>query len=234
MRSIIFWTKPATYLSLNTQKKTIKILKDKYGFETVFLPNATRVEIIDAMQDMATKLNREDNLLIYYSGHGMYIQEQERGYWLPVDADKEKRSKWINTQSIVGEIKSAEAKHILLIVDSCFSASLTKSTSVDKNINIEKGDKKYIVLSKKKARWLISSGGIEPVDDSDGRGHSYFARILIDTLKENEPGQVITSYELFEPIHTYVTDNLSQNPERLKIVDTGHDGGDFLFFAKLE
>ena len=92
----------------------------------------------------------------------------------------------------------------------------------------------HIILSKKKARWLISSGGIEPVDDSDGRGHSYFARKLIDTLKENEPGHIISSYELFGPIYSYVVNNLPQNPERLKIVDTGHDGGDFLFYAKLE
>ena len=219
---------------INDAKALNDVLKTKYGFKTELLLNATREEILDKMQEMTTKLNREDNLLIYYGGHGMYIQEQEIGYWLPIDADKEKRSKWINTQSIVDEVKFAEAKHILLIVDSCFSASLTKSTSVDKNINIEKGDKKYDVLSRKKARWLISSGGIEPVDDSDGRGHSYFARKLIDTLKENEPGQIITSYELFGPIHAYVTDNLPQNPERVKIVDTGHAGGDFLFYAKLE
>ena len=124
----------------------------------------------------------------------------------------------------------------MLIVDSCFSASLTKSTSVDKNINIEKGDKKYVVLSKKKARWLISSGGIEPVDDSDGRGHSYFARKLIDTLRENEPGQVLSSHNIYEPIFDYVINNspVKQTPEWKIIVDTGHDGGDFLFFAKLE
>ena len=218
----------------NDAKALDDILKTKYNFETKLLLDATREEIIDGMQEMVTKLNREDNLLIYYGGHGMYVQEQEIGYWLPIDAHKEKRSTWINTQSIVGEIKAAEAKHILLIVDSCFSGSLTKSTTTNKNLNIKKGDKKWERLKLKTARILISSGGTEIVDDADGSGHSYFARILIDTLKENEPGQIITSYELFGPIHTYVTDNLPQNPERVKIVDTGHAGGDFLFYAKLE
>ena len=33
----------------------------------------SRVEILDKLQEMATKLNREDNLLIYYAGHGMNI-----------------------------------------------------------------------------------------------------------------------------------------------------------------
>ena len=220
----------------NDAKALDDILKTKYGFETVLLLDATREEIFDGMQDMATKLNREDNLLIYYAGHGMYIQEQERGYWLPIDADKEKRSKWINTQSIVDEVKFAEAKHILLIVDSCFSGSLTKSATTNKNLNIEKGDKKWERLKLKKARWLISAGGTEIVDDADGSGHSYFARKLIDTLRENEPGQVLSSYNIFEPIFDYVINNspVKQTPERKIIIDTGHDGGDFLFFAKLE
>ena len=220
----------------NDAKALNDILKTKYGFETILLLDATREEIIDGMQEMVTKLNREDNLLIYYAGHGMYVQEQERGYWLPIDADKEKRSKWINTQSIVDEVKFAEAKHILLIIDSCFSGSLTKSTTTNKNLNIEKGDKKWERLKLKTARILISSGGTEIVDDADGSGHSYFARKLIDTLRENEPGQVLSSYNIFEPIFDYVINNspVKQTPERKIIIDTGHDGGDFLFFAKLE
>jgi len=220
----------------NDAKALNKILKTKYGFKTKLLLNATREEIIDEMQEMVTKLNREDNLLIYYGGHGMYIQEQERGYWLPIDADKEKRSKWINTQTVAAEIKHAEAKHILLVVDSCFSGSLTKSTTTNKNLNIEKGDKKWDRLKLKTARVLISSGGTEIVDDADGSGHSYFARKLIDTLSENEPGHVLSSHNIYEPIRTYVSNNspVDQTPEWKIIVDTGHDGGDFLFFAKLK
>ena len=220
----------------NDAKALDDILKTKYNFETKLLLDATREEIIDGMQEMVTKLNREDNLLIYYAGHGMYIQEQERGYWLPIDADKEKRSKWINTQSIVDEVKFAEAKHILLIVDSCFSGSLTKSTTTNKNLNIEKGDKKWERLKLKTARILISSGGTEIVDDADGSGHSYFARKLIDTLRENESGQVLSSHNIYEPIFDYVINNspVKQTPEWKIIVDTGHDGGDFLFYAKLE
>ena len=90
-------------------------------------------------------------------------------------------------------------------------------------------------LKLKKARILISSGGEEYVDDTDGSGHSSFARKLIDTLKENKSGQVLSSHNIFEPILKYVSINsdVGQTPEWKVIVDTGHDGGDFLFFAKL-
>jgi hypothetical protein len=37
---------------------------------------------------------------------------------------------------------------------------------------------------------------------------------------------------LFENIRRYVVSNADQTPERAMVHKTGHDGGDFLFFAK--
>ena len=92
-------------------------------------------------------------------------------------------------------------------------------------------NKKYIErLKNKKTRLVITSGGNEPVVDSDGGQHSLFAIKLIDILKNNS--SVINSSTLFEPIKEYVSDNADQTPERGRIHKTGHAGGDFLFFAK--
>ena len=92
-------------------------------------------------------------------------------------------------------------------------------------------DEKYIErLKKKKTRLVITSGGNEPVVDSDGGQHSLFALKLIDTLKNNKT--VINSQILFENIRRYVVVNADQTPERAIVHKTGDDGGDFLFFAK--
>ena len=77
---------------------------------------------------------------------------------------------------------------------------------------------------------VITSGGNEPVMDSDGGLHSVFAQKLIDTLKENN--NVISTQKIFENIKKYVAVNAAQTPERAAIYKAGHDGGDFLFFAK--
>ena len=53
---------------------------------------------------------------------------------------------------------------------------------------------------------------------------------LIDTLKANK--NVINTQTLFENIRQYVVKNAEQTPERAVIYKAGHDGGDFLFFAK--
>ena len=95
--------------------------------------------------------------------------------------------------------------------------------------NQEPIDEKYIErLKNKKTRLVITSGGNEPVVDSDGGNHSLFALKLIDTLKNNN--EVINSQILFENIRRYVVANADQTPERAMVHKTGHDGGDFLFF----
>ena len=95
----------------------------------------------------------------------------------------------------------------------------------------EEINEKYIErLKKKKTRLVITSGGNEPVVDSDGGQHSLFASKLISTLRDNNT--VINSQILFENIRRYVVSNADQTPERAMVHKTGHDGGDFLFFAK--
>ena len=205
------------------------VLKNKYGFEVDLLLNADQETTVDTLFNITDKLKKNDNLLIYYAGHGELDKAENRGYWLPVDASYQKRSKWISNQTLVDRIKATKAKHVLLMVDSCFSGTLMRSGTAPEVK--ETMDEKYIErLKKKKTRLVITSGGNEPVVDSDGGQHSLFALKLIDILKNNNG--VINSSRLFEPIRQYVTDNADQTPERAMVHKTGHDGGDFLFFAK--
>ena len=213
----------------NDAKVIADVLTNKYGFEVDLLLNADYEKTVDTLFQITNKLKRNDNLLIYYAGHGELDKAENRGYWLPVDASYEQRSKWISNQRIVDRIKATKAKHVLLIADSCFSGTLMRS-GITSEAN-EAIDEKYIErLKSKKTRLVITSGGNEPVVDSDGGNHSLFALKLIDTLKNNNT--VINSQMLFENIRRYVVSNADQTPERAMVHKTGHDGGDFLFFPK--
>tara|TARA_B100000989_G_C19519090_1_gene463172 strand:- start:263 stop:1975 length:1713 start_codon:yes stop_codon:yes gene_type:complete len=205
------------------------ILENKYGFEVNLLLNADHETSVDTLYEVTEKLQKNDNLLIYYAGHGELEKDENRGYWLPVDASYEKKSKWISNQRIVDRIKATKAKHVLLIADSCFSGTLMRSGTVT-NVT-EVIDKRYIKrLKNKKTRLVITSGGNEPVIDSDGGNHSLFALKLIETLRNSK--NVINSQILFENVRRYVVSNADQTPERAMVHKTGHDGGDFLFFPK--
>ena len=215
--------------AVNDAKVIAEILDKKYDFEVELLLDANYETTVNKFYTLSRKLTKDDNFLVFYAGHGYLDKKQNRGYWLPVDAKSDLPSKWISNALIADELKATEAKHVLLIVDSCFSGSLMRSSEkINDNKNL---NKKYIdLLKSKKTRLVISSGGNEPVVDSDGGDHSIFAVKLIDTLKNND--SVLTTQDIFENIRKYVASNAEQTPEKAAIYKAGHDGGDFLFFPK--
>lgn len=207
-----------------------KVLKDKYGFETTLLLNQTADKTLDALIEFTQNRKKEDNILIYYAGHGQLIKEQKRGYWLPVDAGLKQDSKWISNNNIKDLISSSPAKHILLVVDSCFAGSLMRGSPKDKSLeklNINTLER----LQKLNTRLVITSGGNEYVADGIGNSkNSVFAQPLIKALENNT--DVIRSGELFQQVQNYVINNADQTPNHSLIFGTGHDGGEFLFFPK--
>ena len=71
------------------------VLENKYGFEVDLLLNADYETTVDTLYDVTNKVKNNDNLLIYYAGHGELDKAENRGYWLPVDASYKQKSKWI-------------------------------------------------------------------------------------------------------------------------------------------
>tara|TARA_B110000238_G_scaffold184822_1_gene212559 strand:+ start:227 stop:733 length:507 start_codon:yes stop_codon:yes gene_type:complete len=107
-----------------------KILKAKYKFDKVVkIPNATRSEIFKSLKNMRDLVTDNDYLLIYYAGHGE--QDTQRAYWIPVDVDKEWDPEWIDTVTITAAIQRISARHILLMIDSCYLGSSFKGNKSD-------------------------------------------------------------------------------------------------------
>jgi len=83
-------------------------------------------------------------------------------------------------------------------------------------------------IGQRRARIVISSGGLEPVLDGGARKkHSVFAGALINILRENL--SVLDAAGLFSILRKRVTWNANQVPEYGVIYKAGHAGGDFLF-----
>ena len=83
-------------------------------------------------------------------------------------------------------------------------------------------------LARKKARNVLTSGGLEPVLDGSGNDrHSVFATSLLAVLESND--EVLEATRLFLQIRRAVMVNSDQTPEYSDIHRAGHDGGDFLF-----
>lgn len=202
-----------------------QILEIDYGFKVTKLIDPARDDILDAFDDYLSTLGTEDNLLIYYAGHGWLDDVTDRGYWLPADAKQGRRSRWLSNADITDTLKSLAAKHVMLVADSCYSGTLTRSAAVGLR------DKDYLKrMSQKKARVAMVSGGLEPVADDDGSGNSPFAKAFIDALQQND--SVVDGTRLFSQIRRPVILNANQTPEYSDVRNSGHDGGDFLFVRK--
>jgi hypothetical protein len=201
------------------------LLRDSYGYKVRHLENATRADIFDALDEYRETLTDTDNLLIYYAGHGWLDEASEQGFWLPVDAKPKRRTNWIPNASITGTLKALDAKHIIVVADSCYSGTLVRSAKIPDD------SPDYISrMAEMRARLVLTSGGIEPVADSDGTGHSPFARVFLDVLKNNKG--VIDGTQLFSKMRRPVMLKADQTPEYSDVRKAGHEGGDFLFVRR--
>jgi len=216
--------------AVNDAKDLEKVLKEKYGFKTTILIDEKSDETENAIIKFTQNRDKNDNILIYYAGHGELIKKQKRGYWLPTDAGSTQDSKWLSNNNIKDLISSSDAKHILLVVDSCFSGSLMRGSGENKSV--EKLTVSAVERFKKlKTRLVMTSGGNEFVADGIGNSsNSVFAEPLIKALRDNN--DVIRSIELFQTVQNYVINNADQTPNHSLIHGTGHNGGEFLFFPK--
>ncbi len=217
---------------LQTAKKDAQqvaaALADRYGFETDLLLNASREEILRAINEYRKRLTENDSFLIYYAGHGEFDKTTNKAYWLPVDAKSDDDTDWIIVDTITSNIKRISSKHILIVSDSCYSGTLTRGT-VAKLDSGQARDRYLERMKTKRSRTLLASGGNEPVSDSGGQGHSVFAAALLDGLQDMEKG-IFTAEELFYVhIKERVAGNADQVPEYNIIRNSGHDGGDFIF-----
>jgi len=218
---------PKLTTAINDAKGVAKVLKDEYGFKVTTLIDPDRLDIIDAFDELKETLTDEDNLLIYYAGHGWLDEDTDRGYWLPVDAKPKRRSRWVSNATITDTLKGLSAKHVLVLADSCYSGTLTRAADV--GTRKRKGDY-WKKMASKWARVAITSGGLEPVADKGGSGHSPFAKAFIDVLQEN--ASIMDGVQLFGKMRRPVMVAAEQTPQYSDVRNAGHDGGDFLFVRK--
>jgi hypothetical protein len=199
-----------------------QVLKKAYGFKVTLLTNATRAQMLAAMNQLRQTLTWDDNLLIYYAGHGSFDASGDEGYWLPVDARPQDPTNWISNADITTMLKAIQARHIIVVADSCYSGSLSRSAFTDIR------DTKYLErIVQKKARTVMTSGGLEPVADAGGAGHSVFASAFLAVLDSNTG--VMDAQTFFERVRKPVILNTPQTPEYSNLRAAGHDGGDFVF-----
>lgn len=213
------------------------ILRTKYGFKTRVLTDADRYSILSALNELRESLTEQDNLLIYYAGHGELDKTNLRGYWLPVDAEPENTANWISNVAITDILNVMSARHIMVVADSCYSGTLTRSSlaRLRSGMSGEKRRRWYQAMTRTKTRVVLTSGGEQPVLDAGGGEHSVFARAFLEVLREND--QILEGYRLYREVQQRVKRaaslyRIDQDPQYAPIKYAGHEAGEFFFLPE--
>jgi uncharacterized caspase-like protein len=228
---------PDLRTAVNDAQSIAAVLGGRYGFRTRVLTNANRYAILSALNEMREQLTSEDNLLVYYAGHGMLDDVNARGHWLPVDAEAQSSANWIPTTAVTDMLNIMKARQVLVIADSCYAGALTRSSVARLATATTDQEREHWLRAVvgKRARVVLTSGGLAPVLDSGGGDHSVFASALLEVLDGNS--DLLDGQRLFREVAarvSYAAGNIGfdQVPEYAPIRHAGHEAGEFFFVPK--
>jgi len=187
-------------------------------------------DIYSTLKSYAKKMyNEDDQLFIFFAGHGEYDNFFKEGYVLAKDskANDEGRSSYISHSNLRTIINNIPAEHIFLTMDVCFGGTFDPLIASRGSDNQYQAVEKEAFIKRKlkyKTRLYLTSGGKTYVPDGRPGHHSPFARRFLDALRSvgGEDG-ILTYKEILSRVE-------KTNPEpRYGEFGNNEPGSDFLF-----
>jgi hypothetical protein len=225
---------PALQSAVNDATAVAELLRKRYRYKTSLLLNATRLQILSALNDARESLGPDDNLLVYYAGHGEISDGGRQGHWIPVDGQAGMSNTWVSTAAVSEILETMKARHVLVVADSCYAGAMGRTGSPVANPAIAEGkwDDWVRTMAAGRSRVALTSGGVQPVPDTGTGRHSFFARAFLNTLEDNN--RLLEAQQLFRQVTASlalaaVDAPISQVPEYSPIQFAGHETGDFFF-----
>ena len=75
---------------------TNNFLLDKINIIELYDKDATYEKILDKFKYLVQNVTLYDNVIIYFSGHGELDEVLDEGFWIPVEAEREKENEFFN------------------------------------------------------------------------------------------------------------------------------------------
>jgi len=216
-----------------------QILIRRYGFAServTFLSgtSATRSKILSGLRQKLESLGEDDNLLVYYAGHGQLDPLTGTGYWIPAEGGLYDESGWIAFSNIKTLLTGSgvKAKNIMVLTDSCYGGALARSGPTPghrgpTDENYQQYQQKLSKLARKRSRQIIASGGYEQVPD-----RSVFANLLKQALEENTYPMVDLEYLFFSKVYPGLKFIGQQEPTLARLVSGPEENGQFVLLQK--
>lgn len=167
--------------------------------------------------------NKVNSLLIWYAGHGKFINET--GYWIPIDAQRDDEFTYFNINGLKAGMQgySTWVTHTLVVTDACESGPTfyTAMRSIPEERSCDDWQ-----ATRLKSSQVFSSAGYELAVDN-----SQFTRTFASALANN-PNACIPIENIVTTVTIAVTKNNQQKPKFGKIAGLEDENGTFFFMLK--
>ncbi len=194
--------------------------------ELLINEGATRQKILDKLLGKAGSMQHDDRLLVFFALHGQVLKHRkgEEGYLLPYDADPANLPlTCLPMADFVRHGKNLPPKHILFVLDSCFSGYAAKRDVASSGAEMD-----LTALTEEPVVQLLTAGAGNQKAVEEG-GHGIFTRSFLKGLEgfADPGGSGLTALKLADYIQRRVVAESEnrQTPQYAKL-----DGeGEFLF-----
>lgn len=163
---------------------------------------ATKTNIVRAINETFSLADENDIIVFYYSGHG------EKEGLVPYDANETKPH--LNYELIINSLDNSKAKQKMCIIDACYSGSISEKIAETEN-NLKESN------SDSNIAFLLSSKAQEQTFGYQNLKQGVFSYFFIEGLKGNaneNSDNIITIHEIFNYVNYQVRayTNYNQNP----------------------
>jgi tetratricopeptide (TPR) repeat protein len=202
------------------------VLESNYTFDAkniVLLENKNQQEIRSAIIQKCNTLTKDDNLLIFYAGHGVTIPDrlgQEDGYWIPTSATDTSTEHYIDFADLKKQLYRSNAKHVLIVADACYAGALTDTRGLPAT-----APPSIQLQYESRSRKAMTSSNKQVVSDN-----SVFLAQLVDRLKTNKQ-KYLPAYMLYNGLREIVLGSGTQ-PIYAPIGVADDRGGEFIFIRR--
>lgn len=206
-------------------------LQEMYGFTTQVYKNQDQAAIFRTLEQWHQRtFGPQDQLFIFFSGHGTFRELTKKGYFVPKSRSNDFGS-YIELTDLGNIVTQIPCQHILLAVDACYSGTIDQEIAFKgrfqrpgENKSKERDRLIYRQL-RNQSRLLITSGGKQRTPD--GKQHSPFAHAIIKKLRATytHGDGLCTFQDLLSQL-----ERISPTPHQGEL--PAHEQGGFVFAAK--
>jgi hypothetical protein len=171
--------------------------------------DATRAEILSALESLVAKMDADSTLFLFFVGHGVY--GTDGNYYLTAH-DSQLQGKQVvagtgvSDAELLDKLRQLKAKRMLLVINACHSGELSPSFDIgDESLDSQSPPQKLAeaLLSTGEGRITITACRPEQKSWIGGGRLSIFTKAVVDGLKGGAPNNrgYISAFGLYEHVY---------------------------------